>query len=127
VVSYLGMVFTGATFDKDPKADEAPALLLAEFVRLNEAFRSALDSKRMKPPTIRILKTGTFTEYRRWKMDMNKSGPGQVKVPVVMWDNTAREWIFQRVERELGSGSVPSEIVNINAYGGDPISESRRS
>ena len=103
------MVFTGATFDKDPKVDEAPARLLAEFFRLNERFRSALDSKKLKPPTIRILKTGTFTEYRRWRLDMIKLGPGQIKVPVVIWDNTAREWIFQRVERELGYGPVPSE------------------
>ena len=102
------MVFMGVTFDKDPKADEAPARLLAEFFRLNERFRSALDSKQLKPPTIRILKTGTFMEYRRWKLEKLK-GPGQIKVPVVMWDDTAREWIFQRVERELGYGSVPSE------------------
>jgi len=113
------MVFTGTTFDKDPKADEAPARLLAEFVRLDEWFGLALNSKRLKPPTIRILKTGTFTEYRRWRLDMNKSGPGQVKVPVVLWDNTAREWIFQRVERELGSGSFPSESKpNINTCDG---------
>jgi len=103
------MVFMVATFDTDPKADEAPARLLAEFVRQNERFRPAFDSKRLKPFTIRILKTGTFAEYRRWKLDVNKSGLGQVKVPVVLWDNTAREWIFQRVEKELGSGSVPSE------------------
>ena len=92
----------GVYFDEDPKADEAPARLLTELFRLNEELRPVIDSQRMKPPTIRILKAGTFTEYRRWKIETNKSGPGQVKIPVVMWDETAREWVFKRVEREFG-------------------------
>ncbi|KAL4081085.1 GH3 auxin-responsive promoter [Scleroderma citrinum] len=105
----LGMVFTATILDKGPKADEAPAQLLVEFFRLNEEFRSAFDSKKMKPPTIRTLKTGTFREYRRWKIEMTKTGSGQVKVPVVMRDSIAREWILQWVERELGYGSISSE------------------
>ncbi|KAG6332763.1 hypothetical protein ID866_6328 [Astraeus odoratus] len=91
------------------KANEAPARLLTELCCLNKEFRTSLDIGRMKWPTIRVLKHGTFKEYRQWKVEATKSGSGQVKVPVVMWDNTAREWLSERVERELGNGGVRSQ------------------
>ncbi|KAL4073250.1 GH3 auxin-responsive promoter [Scleroderma yunnanense] len=109
--------------DLGPKVDEAPERLLVEFFRLNEEFRSAFDSKKMKPPTIRILKTGTFREYRRWKIEMTKTGSGQVKVPVVMRDSAAREWMLRWVERELGYGSISSESINIDEHDGHATGE----
>ncbi|KAG6329773.1 hypothetical protein ID866_9316 [Astraeus odoratus] len=84
----------------DPEANAAPALLRTELCRLNETFRDNLDRK-MSLPTIRVVSTGTFREYRRWKVEMNGSGYGQTKVPVVMWDSASLEWMLARVEREL--------------------------
>ncbi|KIO11556.1 hypothetical protein M404DRAFT_126809 [Pisolithus tinctorius Marx 270] len=84
------------------EADEAPDKLLREICRLNPQFQFGLDTEEMKPPTIRILKPGTFAEYRRWRIEVTNSGSGQTKVPVVMWDHGAREWILTRIEREVG-------------------------
>ncbi|KAG6327027.1 hypothetical protein ID866_12062, partial [Astraeus odoratus] len=81
----------------DPEADAAPALLRTELCRLNETFRDNVD-KKMSSPTIRVVKSGTFREYRRWKLEMNKTGYGQTKVPVVMWDSASLQWISARVE-----------------------------
>ncbi|KAI6123386.1 GH3 auxin-responsive promoter [Pisolithus croceorrhizus] len=84
-----------------PEASKAPKRLHNELCRLNEEF----DPKRMRIPTIRVLRPGTFGEYRQWKIKMNNSGAGQAKVPVLMWDDAAREWILARVHKELGLNS----------------------
>ncbi|KAI6030598.1 hypothetical protein F5J12DRAFT_801627 [Pisolithus orientalis] len=55
----------------------------------------------MQIPTIRVLKPGTFGEYRQWKIEVANAGSGQAKVPVLLSDNTAREWMLARVQREL--------------------------
>ncbi|KAG6332157.1 hypothetical protein ID866_6929 [Astraeus odoratus] len=90
----------------DPKADDAPARLLTELCRIDEEFKTSVDIGRMGKPTIRVLKQGTFREYRQWRVEVIKSGSGQVKVPVVMWDKTAMEWVTERVEKELGNENV---------------------
>lgn len=84
-----------------PEAVKAPMKLHKELCRLNEEF----DPQRMQIPNIRVLEPGTFAEYRKWKIEMSNSGAGQAKVPVLMWDNTAREWMLARVRRELGVDS----------------------
>ncbi|KAI6007578.1 GH3 auxin-responsive promoter [Pisolithus orientalis] len=84
-----------------PEAAKAPVKLRNELCRLNEEF----DPQRMQIPTIRVLEPGTFGEYRHWRTGVTNSGSGQTKVPVLIWDNTAREWMLARVRRELGVNS----------------------
>ncbi|KAI6123387.1 GH3 auxin-responsive promoter [Pisolithus croceorrhizus] len=84
-----------------PEASKAPMRLRNELCRLNEEF----DLQRMRIPTIRLLEPGTFGEYRQWRIEINDSGAGQSKVPVLMWDDAAREWMLARVRRELGVDS----------------------
>ncbi|KAI5986171.1 GH3 auxin-responsive promoter-domain-containing protein [Pisolithus albus] len=84
-----------------PEAAKAPMKLREELCRLNEEF----DPQRMRIPTIRVLKSGTFAEYRKWKIEMSNSGSGQTKVPILLWDNTARDWMSARVRKELGVNS----------------------
>ncbi|KAI5989834.1 GH3 auxin-responsive promoter [Pisolithus marmoratus] len=81
-----------------PEAAKAPMKLHNELCRLNEEF----EPRRMQVPTVRVLEPGTFGEYRQWRIEMTNSGSGQVKVPVLMSDNAAQEWILARVRRELG-------------------------
>ncbi|KAI6044801.1 GH3 auxin-responsive promoter [Pisolithus marmoratus] len=81
-----------------PEAAKAPMKLHNELCRLNEEF----DPRRMQVPTIRVLKPGAFGEYRQWRIQVTNSGSGQVKVPVVMSDNGAQEWMLARVRGELG-------------------------
>ncbi|KAI6044750.1 GH3 auxin-responsive promoter [Pisolithus marmoratus] len=87
--------------DLHPEAAKAPTKLHNELRRLNEEF----DPQRMQMPTIRILEPGTFGEYRQWRVEVANSGGGQTKVPVLMRDITAREWMLARVRRELGVDS----------------------
>ena len=61
----------------------------------NDHINTGLD----RPPTIRIVKPGTFMEYRQWKSE--SKGLSQAKVPAVMSDPNALEWIAERVVREL--------------------------
>ncbi|KAF9231635.1 hypothetical protein BU15DRAFT_68166 [Melanogaster broomeanus] len=44
---------------------------------------------------------GTFMEYRRWRGEQMNVGAGQIKVPVVLSDSAAQEWIVERVVQEL--------------------------
>ncbi|KAI6019867.1 GH3 auxin-responsive promoter, partial [Pisolithus orientalis] len=82
-----------------PEATKAPMKLHGELCRLNEEF----DPRRMQIPTIRVLEPGAFGEYRQWRIEVTNSGSGQTKVPVLMWDNSAREWMLARVRRELAA------------------------
>ncbi|KIK81405.1 hypothetical protein PAXRUDRAFT_27885 [Paxillus rubicundulus Ve08.2h10] len=52
-------------------------------------------------PTIRIVKPGTFMEYRLRKAEKLGSGAGQIKVPVVLSQSAAIEWLEERVIQEL--------------------------
>lgn len=91
-----------------PEAAKAPMKLHEELCRLNEEF----DPQRMQIPTIRLLEPGTFAEYRKWKIEMSNSGSGQTKVPVLLWDNTAQEWMLARVRREFGVNSSDGVVQN---------------
>ncbi|KAI6044793.1 GH3 auxin-responsive promoter [Pisolithus marmoratus] len=84
-----------------PEAAKAPMKLHNELCRLN----GELVPQRMQVPTIRVLEPGTFGKYREWRIEATNSGGGQVKVPVLMWDNTARDWMLARVRRELAIDS----------------------
>lgn len=76
-------------------ADEAPA-------QLRTALAGIIEWPEEPQATIRVLRSNTFREYRRWKTGTAKTGAGQVKVPVLMLDETARQWMCDRIERELG-------------------------
>ncbi|KAG6369051.1 hypothetical protein JVT61DRAFT_1919 [Boletus reticuloceps] len=76
--------------------------------RLFEALGTANDEYRNPPqsgetcvPTIRIVKPGTFMEYRRWKGEKMRIGLGQIKVPVVLASAEAQEWMLERVTQEF--------------------------
>ncbi|KIK22725.1 hypothetical protein PISMIDRAFT_679942 [Pisolithus microcarpus 441] len=84
-----------------PDAAKAPMKLHNELCRLNEEF----DPQRMQIPTIRVLKPGTFAEYRQWRIEVTNSGSGQAKVPVLLWDMVAQERMLARVQRELNGNS----------------------
>ncbi|KAF9234048.1 GH3 auxin-responsive promoter [Melanogaster broomeanus] len=71
------------------------ALFSANIAGPNAAFFHDLT------PTIRIVKPGTFMEYRRWRGEQMNVGAGQIKVPVVLSDSAAQEWVVERVVQEL--------------------------
>ena len=67
----------------------------------NDEYLHPLQSGETCFPTIRIVKPGTFMEYRRWKGARMKIGLGQIKVPVVLSGAESHEWILERVMYEL--------------------------
>lgn len=56
---------------------------------------------KLAPPSVHVLKTGTFREYRALKIKAAITGTGQIKVPVVLWDQEVQEWMLQRVEKVI--------------------------
>ncbi|KAG1743315.1 GH3 auxin-responsive promoter-domain-containing protein [Suillus paluster] len=70
-------------------------------IGVNKNIKRAYDTGAFGMPTIRIVKPGTFTQYRKWKGEAVVIGTCQVKVPVVKSDTTAQEWIMNRVELEI--------------------------
>lgn len=79
----------------------APKALLDNLCACNENFNLTIGWGRLLPPTIRIVKPGTFREYRQLKIETSKVGSGQVKVPVVTWDENTKKWLMERVIQEL--------------------------
>ena len=59
------------------------------------------ENNAMRPPTIRIVKPGTFMEYRRWRVDSKGVGINQAKIPAVMWNPQMLQWMQDKVVREL--------------------------
>ncbi|KAI6011784.1 GH3 auxin-responsive promoter [Pisolithus marmoratus] len=87
--------------DIGPSAKLARQKAFEALVTTNEDHRYALDTGRIGLPTVRIVRPGTFAEYRLWRGESMKTGVGQVKVPVVMLNEGQQQWIVERVVTEL--------------------------
>ncbi|KIM36507.1 hypothetical protein M413DRAFT_287801 [Hebeloma cylindrosporum] len=65
------------------------------------AYKNYCDDSYAGDPTIRVLKPGTFKEYRQWKGDTNGISAGQIKVPTMLTDAVTIDWLAQRVMLEV--------------------------
>ncbi|KAH7927996.1 hypothetical protein BV22DRAFT_1031156 [Leucogyrophana mollusca] len=75
---------------------------VTEHLRLTGlVLQKFIDGGIIGQPSIRILKPGTFAEFRQRKVELANSGAGQMKVPVVLSDEPAQKWLFERVMEEL--------------------------
>lgn len=63
----------------------------------NNEYHMAFWQGGAKKPTVRLVKKGTFTEYRRQKCEKTSISMGQVKVPIVLSNETFKEWFLRRV------------------------------
>ncbi|KAF9220218.1 hypothetical protein BS17DRAFT_350535 [Gyrodon lividus] len=84
-----------------PKSHLAPQQLFDALAATNIEHQRALDHGETRLPTIRVVKPGTFRDYRRWRGEKMGVGAGQIKVPAVLSDCAAQEWIAERVTEEL--------------------------
>ncbi|KAF8833580.1 hypothetical protein BDN67DRAFT_976529 [Paxillus ammoniavirescens] len=84
-----------------PNSHLAPQKLFNALAAIDYNYKDAVDQSHVGLPTIRIVKPGTFTDYRRWRGEMVNLVGGQIKVPVVLLDCAAQEWIMERVISEL--------------------------
>jgi hypothetical protein len=70
----------------------------------NEAYARFINTQFVGPPTMRLLRPGTFREYRQWKIGRIGGGGsvmGQVKVPAVVLDSETVDWLEERVSGEV--------------------------
>jgi len=89
-------------------ADPAPLLgrdpsraltIIKERLLTDKGYKSYSDG--IGDPTIRILKPGTFKEYRHWRAETGGINAGQIKVPTMLIDPVTLEWLAERVVIEV--------------------------
>ncbi|KAF9240244.1 GH3 auxin-responsive promoter [Melanogaster broomeanus] len=66
----------------------------------NENYRRDSQAGKLATPVVRVLKQGTFGDFREWKIRTTNAGSGQVKVPSVVWDEGTRKWLEEHVVEE---------------------------
>jgi hypothetical protein len=85
-----------------PGRNPAQALVIVqEKLQTDAAYKSYCDDSYAGDPTIRILKPGTFKEYRQWKGDTRGISSGQIKVPTMLTDSVTIDWLAERVVLEV--------------------------
>ncbi|KAF8839600.1 hypothetical protein BDN67DRAFT_969812 [Paxillus ammoniavirescens] len=84
-----------------PNSHLAPQKLFNALAAIDHNYKDAVNQAHAGPPTIRIVKPGTFMDYRRWRSEKMDLVAGQIKVPVVLLDCATQEWILERVISEL--------------------------
>ncbi|KAH7884875.1 GH3 auxin-responsive promoter-domain-containing protein [Phlebopus sp. FC_14] len=82
--------------------ETAPQQVLDSLLILNPELRSSQADNKLRKPTIRIVKPGTFMEMRRWKANRGSGlSIGLIKTPLVFSDELTKEWIEKRVVQEI--------------------------
>ncbi|KAI6038426.1 GH3 auxin-responsive promoter [Pisolithus marmoratus] len=84
-----------------PNANLARQKAFTALAATSEEHQIAFDNNEIDLPTIRIVKPGTFADYRRWRGETMNVGAGQIKLPSVLFDPKAQEWMSERVMTEL--------------------------
>jgi hypothetical protein len=79
----------------------APERVLDELIRSNKNIAWALARDVFRKPTIRLVRSGTFSDFRQLKLDEGSNNLGQVKVPVVLPKAAYVTWFSNRVVQEL--------------------------
>ncbi|KAI6033656.1 hypothetical protein BKA83DRAFT_4179267, partial [Pisolithus microcarpus] len=72
----------------------APSAFHASLHHLNENYLRGSLSGKIGVPAVRVLRPGTFGDFREWKIRTSGgAAAGQVKAPVVVWDEGCRMWL----------------------------------
>ena len=79
----------------------APERALDELSRSNENIAEAPARDLFRQPTIRIVRSGTFSDFRQLKLDEGGNNLGQIKVPVILLKPAYITWFSDRVVQEL--------------------------
>ncbi|KAF8546918.1 hypothetical protein OG21DRAFT_1425882 [Imleria badia] len=79
----------------------APERVLDELIRSNGNIAWALERDMFRKPTVRLVRSGTFSDFRQLKLDEGSNNLGQVKVPVVLPKAAYVTWFSNQVVQEL--------------------------
>ncbi|KAI6038428.1 GH3 auxin-responsive promoter-domain-containing protein [Pisolithus marmoratus] len=93
--------FISITGNIGPNVKLARQKAFTALVATSDEHQIAFDTDEFGLPTIRIVKPGTFADYRRWRGENTNVGGGQIKLPAVLFDPKAQEWMEERVMMEL--------------------------
>lgn len=88
------MIFTGND------ASMAPQHISEVLMASSYGYRITFWQGLIRKPTIHLVEKGTFANFRKWKCDKGAS-MAQVKVPVILSDETSKEWLLKKVLMEL--------------------------
>ena len=75
--------------------------MLDELLRSNKNLAWTFENELLRKPTIRLVRPGTFSDFRQLKLDEGSNNLGQVKVPVVLPKAEYVTWFSNRVVDEL--------------------------
>ncbi|KAI9463895.1 GH3 auxin-responsive promoter [Boletus coccyginus] len=100
VPSTIGF-FVELADDQVPDLALAPERVLEWLSRSNDNIAWALGRHSFGNPTIRLVRPGTFSDFRQLKLDEGSINVGQVKVPVVLPKPAYVTWFSNRVVQEL--------------------------
>ncbi|KAI6129046.1 GH3 auxin-responsive promoter [Pisolithus croceorrhizus] len=93
--------FVSITGNIGPNVKLVRQKAFAALAATSEEHQIAFDIDEFGLPTIRVVKPRTFADYRRWRGESMNVGVGQIKLPAVITDPKAQEWIAERVMMEL--------------------------
>ncbi|KAF8888224.1 GH3 auxin-responsive promoter [Infundibulicybe gibba] len=85
------------------RAHAVPHRLQEFLASTNSTFARFNSDSVVGEPSVRVLAAGTFSGYRSWKVGVSGGGSGQTKVPTIIYDPEARDWLLGHVVQELGA------------------------
>ncbi|KAF8888339.1 GH3 auxin-responsive promoter [Infundibulicybe gibba] len=86
------------------RAHTAPRRLQDYLSSTNDTYARFSSDSKIGVPSVRILGAGTFSAYRSWRIGVSGGGSGQTKVPIVLFNPEARDWLARHAVKELGEG-----------------------
>ncbi|KAI5985503.1 GH3 auxin-responsive promoter-domain-containing protein [Pisolithus albus] len=92
---------SGCSGDPGANISAAPAALHDHLQKNNENYLKDSRVGKIGVPCVRVVRPGTFGDYREWKVRTKGGASGQVKVPIVIWSETDREWLEARVAYDI--------------------------
>lgn len=89
----------GSTSTSAPSA--AVAQVQAALFEQNDNYRTEALVGKIGTPVVRVVRRGTFGEYREWKVRKDNIAAGQIKVPTVVFNHEVLEFLEERVTEEF--------------------------
>ncbi|KAI6141108.1 GH3 auxin-responsive promoter [Pisolithus tinctorius] len=78
-----------------------PDALHDQLQKHNENYLKDSRIGKIGVPCVRVVRPGTFGDFREWKVKTKGAASGQVKVPVVIWGEADRAWLEERVMYDI--------------------------
>jgi len=86
-----------------PSASTVPQLVHDALSEYNGNYLKESLYGRIDKPVVRILRRGTFGEYREWKARKDNIAAGQIKVPAVVYNPEILQFLDERVIQEFSA------------------------